>query len=407
MGTIEESWSKRRKVGVGTFSASDRMRELVTEVLNSGRISYGPMSMKFERLFARVHGCEYAILSNSGTSALYVALQAAKEVHDWEDGTEVIVPATTFVATANIVLHCRMKPVFVDVDPHYYNMNPDLIEATITEKTKAIIPVHLFGQAADMSKILPIATKHNLVVIEDSCETMFVTHNGKSVGSLGDIGCFSTYVAHLLVTGVGGISTTNNSDYAAKMRSLVNHGLMLEFLNPTDNFAPQPTPGRRFKFGSCGHSFRITELEAALGLAQIENDNYVRMLRLRQRNADHLTAGFSIVNRHYGDHLHLPEIAPHNTHAWMMFPIVLKTKDGGRTIVDKEPLMKWLNERGIETRDMLPILGQPCYEYLNREDYPVSDWIEKSGFYVGCHQDLTPDDIQYIVDMTREYYDRD
>lgn len=406
MGTLEESWSKHRKVGVGTFRATERMRELVNEVLESGRISYGPVSMAFEERFAELHQCKYAILSNSGTSALHVAIQALKELHEWADGDEVIVPATTFVATANIVLHCRLKPVFVDVDPMYYSLNPELFKKAITPRTRAVIPVHLFGQAAEMSKIVPIAVKQGLLIVEDSCETMFATHQGKSVGAMGDIGCFSTYVAHLLVTGVGGISTTNHPEYAAKMRSLVNHGLLLEHLNPTNNFAPQPTPGRRFKFDTPGHSFRITEMEAALGLAQIEGDQYIHdNLRIRQRNANHLFAGLVIVNRHYGDQLHLPTVVPGNTHSWMMFPIVLRKTERGK-IVDKEPLMKWLNECGIETRDMLPILGQPAFSYLKRSDYPVSDWIEQSGFYVGCHQDIPPEDTQYIVDRISEYFDR-
>jgi len=402
MGTTEQSWKKYRQVGVGTFKATSRMKAMVTQVLDSGRISYGPLSMEFERRFAELHGCIYAILSNSGTSALQVALQAMKELHRWEDGYEVIVPATTFVATANIVLHCRMRPVFVDVD---YSIDPSLIEQAVTKKTCVVIPVHLFGQAAEMNIINGIVDNLGIRVIEDSCETMFVKHFGRPVGSLGDIGCFSTYVAHMIVTGVGGISTTNDPQYAAKMRSLVNHGLELEHLNPDENFAPRPAPGRRFRFASPGHSFRITELEAALGLAQLENDEYLKMMRIRSRNADHLYAGLTIINRHYDDLLHLPTLASGNTHCWMMFPIVLRKTDDGQ-IVSKEPIMKWLNENGIETRDMLPILGQPAFSYLKREDYPVSDWIEQSGFYVGVHQDLEPDDIQYVVDRIGEFFDR-
>lgn len=194
-----------RTVGTGTFKTTEYMRNLVNQVLDSGRISYGPLSLAFEKRFAALHQCAYAILSNSGTSSLHVALQALKEIHNWGWG-QVIVPATTFVATPNIVTHNSMTPVFVDVDPVTYNLNPALLEAAITVDTRAIIPVHLFGQPANMTEIRAIADKHGLKIIEDSCETMFVKHGNQVVGSWGDIGCFSTYVAHLVVTGVGGVS---------------------------------------------------------------------------------------------------------------------------------------------------------------------------------------------------------
>jgi CDP-6-deoxy-D-xylo-4-hexulose-3-dehydrase/perosamine synthetase len=377
------------------------MVELVNQVMTSGRISYGPMSAEFERRFGEMHDCCYTILSNSGTSSLMVALQALKELHGWADGDEVIVPATTFVATSNIVLHCRMQPVFVDVDPETYNMDPEKIDEVITSRTRAIIPAHLFGQPANMGRIRVIAAACQLKIIEDSCETMFVRHGDHPVGSLGDIGCFSTYAAHLLVTGVGGLGITNNPDYAARMRSLVNHGLSIDNLNSGKNFAPRPMAGRRFRFDSCGHSFRLTEFEAAVGLAQLETVD--EMLRIRGRNARHLTAGLEhTVNAHYGNPLRTPRIAEGNEHAWMMYSIVLNPVRGQAP--DKEPLMKYLNECGIETRDMLPILGQPLYRYLDPNTYPVSKWILNSGFYIGCHQGLESEDIQYVVETIEEFY---
>jgi dTDP-4-amino-4,6-dideoxygalactose transaminase len=377
-----------RHIGVGTWRASDRAYELIRQVLDSGRISYGPLSLEFEQRFAALHDCQYAILSNSGTSSLQVALQAMAEARGWGAGGQVIVPATTFVATANIVIHNRMRPVFVDVDQATYNINPELIERAITPWTRAIIPVNLFGQPANLAAVRAIADRHGLAVIEDSCETMFVTHHNRPVGSWGDIGCFSTYVAHLLVTGVGGLATTNDPDLAARMRSLVNHGLTLDCLNPGANFSPQAAPGRRFRFGSTGHSYRITEMEAALGLAQL--NDVPQMLAARRRNARHLAQGLANINAHYADTFQLPVTAPGNEHAFMMFPIVLRRGD-------KESLMAHLNAHGIETRDMLPILGQPVFKYLTAADYPVSANIVQNGFYVGCHQDLTPEDIRFMV----------
>lgn len=402
MGTI----LKPRPVSVGTFHSTDRMKTLVWTALDSGQISYGSLSKEFERQFAQLHGCHYAILSNSGTSSLQVALQALKEAHNWQDGDRVIVPATTFVATANIVRHNRLMPVFVDVDPLTYNIDvehvAEVLEGGDSPFIKAIIPVHLFGQPADVQGLRQVIGTRNIKIIEDSCECMFATHHGRPVGSLGDIGCFSTYVAHIIVTGVGGIATTNNPDYAARMRSLVNHGLDINQLNPDDNFSPQPTPGRRFRFCSYGHSFRITELEAALGLAQLENIGEI--VGIRQRNARHLSAGLKIFNQHHDYPLQLPTLLDSNTRVPMMYPIVVNRKDG--QIVDKEPLIAWLNAHQIETRDMLPILGHPIYNWLSVKSYPVSHWLERSGFYVGCHQSMTSEDCQYVVQTIQEFYER-
>lgn len=388
-----------RTVGTGTFKTTEYMRNLVNQVLDSGRISYGPLSLAFEKRFAALHQCAYAILSNSGTSSLHVALQALKEIHNWGWG-QVIVPATTFVATPNIVTHNSMTPVFVDVDPVTYNLNPALLEAAITVDTRAIIPVHLFGQPANMTEIRAVADKRGLKIIEDSCETMFVKHGNQVVGSWGDIGCFSTYVAHLVVTGVGGLATTNVPEYASKMRSLVNHGLTMENLNPGENFSPRPMLGRRFTFDTTGHSYRLTEFEAAVGLAQLQD--YEQMLALRRRNARHLSAGIKLLNESYGDWFQAPETAEGNEHAWMMYPIVLKR--GGE--IDKYALTQHLNSAGIETRDMLPLLGQPAFKFLASYNFPVSARLVTHGFYVGIHQGLDPDDIQYIIDGLGSWADK-
>jgi perosamine synthetase len=375
-----------KQIGVGTFTATDAMRERVIRVLDSGRLSYGDQSKELERRFAAMHESKFAVLSNSGTSSLQVALQAMKELHGWEDGDEVLIPAVTFVATANIVLHNRMTPVLVDIDPLYYEMDETLIESAITDRTRAIIPVHLFGQACNMSAITAIAQEHNLVVIEDSCEAMFVSHEGKRVGAWGDIGCFSTYVAHLLTSGVGGLATTSNPDYAMKMRSLVNHGRDGIYFEAGANHAELVS--KRFSFDSIGHSFRITELEAAIALAQL--DGWEGMLAARNRNANYLIEHLD------SEHLQLPTKRPNTEHAWMMFPLVVLDP------IDKWDLLNYLEEHGIETREMLPLTNQPCYAW-NESDYPVAAWVNRFGLYLGCHQGLTTDDLNYIVECLRSY----
>lgn len=388
---------KYMKVSTGSFVATPRTRELIKEVLDSGIIGYGSKSRELEREFARIHDSSYGTLSNSGTSSLHIALQTLKEIHRWDNGDEVIVPATTFVATANIVKHNKMTPVFVDVDPDYYGIDTTEIEDKITDRTRVIIPVHLFGQSCNMTEVMRIAQEYELKVIEDSCETMFVTHKMPEkhlpVGSIGDIGCFSFYVAHLLVAGVGGIAITDNSDYSAKMRSLVNHGLQIDNLNLDMNNSPQPMIGREFKFDSLGHSFRITEFEAAVALAQL--DTHKSMINSRQKNGRHYTSSLKLINKSHDPNFYQSaQIMEGNEHAFMMYPIVL-----GQHLDKKyKPfLTKFLNDAGIETRDMLPILNQPAYSYLSNRDYPVSQWLIENGFYVGCHQYLTTEHIQHVL----------
>jgi len=392
---------EHRNVPVGALKITEKAKQYVNQVLDSNRLSYGPFLQKFERDFAHIHECKFGLVSNSGTSSLQIALQALKELHDWQDGDEVLVPAVTFIATSNIVLHNRMLPVFVDIEPDYYEIDPALIEAKITPRTRAIIVVHLFGQPCDMDPIQAIAQKYNLNIIEDSCETMFARYKGKMVGNLGDIGCFSTYIAHLLTTGVGGLSTTNNPDYAIKMRSLLNHGrdsiyISIDDDDSTDEATMHEIIAKRFAFVSVGHSFRITEMEGALGVAQLETKD--EMIQKRKANATYLTKQLRL----FENHLQLPKIRPETDHVFMMYPLVLKHEP-------KRKMVQFLEKYGIETRDMLPLICQPIYKKMfniQEGQYPIADWVNANGFYVGCHQELTREDLDHIVTVIDAYYNR-
>lgn len=387
-----------RQIAVGTFKTTSRMREYVNDVLDSGRLSYGDYSRVLERQFALMHNSDYAVLSNSGTSSLQVALQALKELRGWQDGDEVIIPAITFVATANIVIQNNMTPILVDIDPDYYAIDMSKIEQAITLKTRAIIPVHVFGQPCDMATLRVIANVHRLAIVEDSCECMFVSQHGKRIGAWGEIGCFSTYIAHLLTTGVGGIAVTNNKVLAEKMRSLVNHGrdgvyISIDDDDNLDNGQRKEIIAKRFNFESIGHSYRITELEAALGLAQLEDIEM--MIAQRQANAVYLTKLLQPLE----SYIQLPCVRMHTEHSWMMYPMVLRSEN-------KDSLTAYLEAHGIETREMLPLITQPCY--LGRwdaRDYPIADWVNRCGFYVGIHQGLTPSDLDYIAEMLGAYFE--
>ncbi len=390
------------QIGVGCADISKKEKQYVADVLQNERLSYGPYTKKFEEEFAKAHGCTYSIFVNSGTSALRIAVAALKEVEGWKDGDEVLCPAVTFVASSNVIIMNSLKPVFVDVDSKTYNIDPKKIEERITKKTKAIMVVHLFGQPADMDLILKIAKKYKLKIIEDSCETMFVNYNGKPVGSFGDISCFSTYVAHLLVTGVGGFSCTSNPKYAEVMKSLANHGRDGIYLHIDDdkNLSKQglfQVVSRRFRFVRLGYSFRATEMEAALGVGQMERRGQI--MKARQKNAAYLLKKLNPFEKY----LQLPWHSPKTEHSFMMFPIVIK-KDAG---FQKNDLVMHLEELNIETRDMLPLLNQPVYKKLFgdiEKNYPVAQWVNDNGFYVGCHQKLTKKEMDYMVAVFEDFF---
>lgn len=386
-------------IGVGTYKVTDKARKYVNDVLSSERLSYGPFTQKFERSFAAAHQSRFAVMTNSGTCCLMIALAALKNRHGWQDGDEVIVPAVTFIATSNIVLQLNMKPVFVDVESTYYELDPSKIEAAITPRTRCIIPVHLFGCPCEMDKIMDIARKHNLRVIEDSCESMFVKYKGTSVGAFGDIGCFSTYVAHILTTGVGGLCTTSDTDLAVNLRSLMNHGRDSIYLNIDDDKNKTKEElemiiQRRFSFVQMGYSFRATELEGALGLAEFEI--HEDMMSKRWQNGMYFIEKL----KKWDKYIQLPTVRPEAGHSFMMFPIVLRDES-------KAKFVNFLEEHGIETRDMLPLINQPYYKKIfniNEDDYPVAKWVNNNGFYIASHQGLTETEKEYIVSVFGAYF---
>ena len=386
---------------VAGFTLGARERGNLARVIASGRISYGPFSRRFEREFARAHGCAHAVFVNSGTSALHLAVAALKERHGWKDGDEVLVPAVTFVATANVVLHNNLTPVFVDVHPRTYDMDPALIEARLTRRTRAIMPVHLLGLPADMGPILKIARRRKLRVIEDSCETVFAKYRGRPVGSFGDAACFSTHASHYIVTGVGGLVTTNDAALAVRLRSLANHGrdpayLDIDAARGKTGRALREIVARRFRFTALGHSFRATELEAALGVAQLERR--AELSRARLKVAARLTARLSGLQ----DVLQLPAVPEGREHVFMMYPLVVRR--GG-----KRGLVEFLESRGVETRDLLPLLNQPVYRRLFGDlerRYPVARHLNRSAFYVGCHPRMTAADADYVAERIHEFFGR-
>jgi dTDP-4-amino-4,6-dideoxygalactose transaminase len=391
----------RRQIGVGGFRINERAVELVTEVLHSNRLTPGPMMSRFEAELAALHGCRFGLMLNSGTGALQMALAALKEKHDWEDGDEVLVPALTFIATSNVVLYNGLVPVFVDVEPEYYTIDPTKIEARITPRTRAIMPVHIGGLPCDMDPILDIAHRYGLRIVEDSCETMFTSYKGRPVGSFGDIGCFSTYAAHMITTGVGGLCTTSDPELIVLLKSLMNHGRDSIYIRMDDDQDVQGSElfrvaNSRFSFIRLGQSFRCTEMEAAVGLAQFEE---------RETLCAHRKRIVGLLNEELGDlqeHLQLPKPRPGAEHGYMFYPLVIRNPSVGRA-----ELIWHLENQGVETRYLLPLINQPIYRRLFGnldEQYPVAARLNETAFYIGCHPDMTEDDAMYVGECFRSFF---
>lgn len=392
-----------RKIGLGCADIDDLAKEYVAEVLETGRLSSGPFTRRLELMFGSLHSSRFAIFCSSGTSALRASIACLKEVDEWAPGSEVIVPAITFVATANVVIDHGFVPVFCDVDPRTYNIDATKIEELVSDRTRAILPVHLMGLPCDMDPILEIAARHGLRVVEDSCESMFVTYKGRPVGSFGDIACFSTYVAHLLTTGVGGFALTNDSKLSVVLKSLFNHGRDGIYTRIDDDDSKSGSEllelvQRRFHFIRPGYSSRSTEMEAALGLAQIER--WREMIQARQYNAEYLSKGLADL-----DHcLQLPFKPSVCEHAYMMYPITVKSEYSD--VLPKADFTLHLEEHGIETRDILPLINQPFYveRFGNLEArLPVARWINHNGFYLACHQQVEEPDLDFMVDTIRSF----
>jgi dTDP-4-amino-4,6-dideoxygalactose transaminase len=269
------------------------------EVLEKGRLtdaSYqgGERVRELESKLRSLVGVKYAVAVNSGTAALQSSLAAI----GIKGGDEVIVPSFTFVATAGVVLALGAKPVFVDIGEDY-NIDPQLIVKAITKRTKALIPVHLYGYPADMGEISEIASKHSLMVVEDAAESLGAEYRGRQTGSLSDLGCFSMYGTKVATSGEGGAVTTNNRELADKVRMIRNHG-MVHGNDPR----------------VLGYNFRMQEIPAAIGSVQL--DKLKGFLQVRRRNADYLSE--RIANK---EGVRLTQTAGDRTHAWYLYTLYL------------------------------------------------------------------------------------
>jgi len=393
------------RIPFGTITITDKSKVLVNEILNSKRLSNGKYVREFEERFAQLIGVNNAVAVSSGTDALVLALATLYEDKKVKRGDEIIVPALSFVATGNAVLHAGFTPIFVDVDKKTLNIDIEKIEKKkITEKTRAILAVHLMGKPADMDSINKLAMKYNLIVIEDAAEAHGAMYYNKKVGTLGDISAFSLYVAHIISTIEGGIILTKNEKTAEVLRSLRAHGRACKCQTCILNVASKSCE-KRFLYGTdirfiterIGYSSKMNELEAAIGLGNL--DLYEEILKKRRNNLMFLLNGikkfddclYSIEEESY------EKIGPH------ALPIILKEN----AYFLRDDLAKYLNHNEIDTRNLFSSIPTQCdgYEFLGYHlgDFPNAEYIGNNAIHIGVHQDLKISDCEYILDTLKNF----
>ncbi len=364
-------------IPVNTPLITRESKELVSKALSEGWISSaGPYVEHFEAQFAKYLGVKHAISVNTGTAALHIALLAA----GIGVGDEVIVPAFTMAATWMAVMYTGAQPIFVDVDPIIFTLNPRLVESAITKRTKALMPVHIYGHPCDMDPIIAIAKQHQLLVIEDSAEAHGATYKGKLVGSIGHINAFSFYANKIITTGEGGMVTTDDDQLAARARSLK------DLAHSQD---------KRFIHNHLGYNYRMTSMQAALGSGQLKHIEEFITHKLHMANL--YAQGLAGIPG-----LTLPATRDWATHVYWMYAILI---DQAKFGMSKDALRAKLLERGVDTRDFFyPPRAQPVLQRakLTGGSYPVTETIAEQGCYLPSGLALSDQQIQTVIDTLRE-----
>ncbi len=365
-------FDKRMHLPIAETYFDDTEVKYVNECISSGWVSSsGKFITQFEKVFSDFLGTKHAVSCSNGTSALHLALKA----FDIGPGDEVIVPALTFIATASAVSHAGAKPVFVDSEVNYFNMDPNLIEGSITSKTKAIIPVHLYGHPVDMDPILDIARKHGFIIIEDAAEAHGALYKGKKVGSLGDAGIFSFFGNKVVTTGEGGMIATNSKKISNKIKLLRDHGM---------------DRSRGYWHPILGFNYRITNLQAALGVAQMEK-------------IDKIIHKKTVLAKNYSDQLKnipgvtIPKEARWAKHIFWLYTILI---DENKLGIKRDELIKKLKGNKIDARPtFIPMHQQPIFE--NGQKLPVAEKLSQQGLSLPSYVNIKEKDQFRICETIR------
>ena len=396
---------KKRKIPFGAITVTEKSRALIKQILETGRFSGGRYVREFEKKFSGLIGTKKAVAVSSGADAVALALAV---LYDFgvSRGDEIILPALSFVATGNAVLQAGFTPVFVDVTRETLNINPLLIEQVITEKTRAVLAVHLMGKPAQMDSVGEIARRHNLYVIEDAAEAHGAVYKGKNAGTIGDMAAFSLYVAHIITTVEGGIITTDREDFAEILRSLRSHGRACRcevcLLNTgsgycAKRFANDRGADIRFLFDRIGFSAKMNELEAAVGLGNLEI--YQQILAKRRQNLNLMRERF----RQFSQYLATVEEASDEKIGPHAFPIIVKKG----APFNRGELANHLTRNGIDTRDLFSSMPTQCpgFAFLGYRpgDFPEAEYVGKNGLHIGVHQEIEEADIDYFIETVKKF----
>jgi perosamine synthetase len=363
-----------RSIPLARPHIGERERELVMDVLRSDTLACGEMVPAFERAFAERVGTRFAVACSSGTAGLHVALDRL----DLGPGDEVLTSSFSFIASANVILHERATPVFADIDERTLNVDPAAVEAAITPRTRAIVPIHIFGYPCDIEAISRIAAEHGVAVVEDACEALGGTVAGRAVGTHGNPAVYGFYPNKQLTTGEGGMVTTDDEDVALELRSLVNQGR-------SDN-------GDWLVHQRVGFNYRMDEMSAAIGIAQLEKLDV--LLEARRRVAERYDEALGGI-----DGVELPYGGP-EPRSWFIY--FVRLAEG----LDRDAVAARLAARGVATRPYLPAIHlQPPYR--ERFGYvegmlPVTERVSRSTLALPFYVQLEDDDVAHVAASLRE-----
>ncbi len=371
-----EEPTRRSIIPVCEPSLTGNEMKYVQQAIETNWISSaGSFIREFEAKFAEAVGTRYGIACANGTVAMHLALATL----GLEPGDEVILPTFTMIATINAVTYCGATPVLVDSEPEYWQMDIHQVADKITPRTRAILPVHIYGHPVDMDPLMALAERHGIVVIEDAAEAHGARYKGRPCGSLGHAAGFSFYGNKIITTGEGGMITTNDRELARLAWNLRDHAFSTE---------------RHFWHKFVGFNYRMTNLQAAVGLAQVEQ--LATFVEARRRNAREYTARLQGIPG-----ITTPPEAPWATNVYWMYGILVDREAYG---MGRDELRKVLADHGIETRTFfIPMHCQPIYwQRFKGQRYPVAERLCRDGFYLPSASSLSRQEIEYITDVIRE-----
>lgn len=358
----------------------------VAETIRSGWLTTGPRAVRFERDFAEYVGARHALALNSATAALRLAVDAAGVA----PGDEVLVPTMTFAATANVVVHAGARPVLVDCLPDTLDIDPERVEAALTPRTRAILPVHFAGHPCEMDALHEIAERHGLAVIEDAAHAVPARYRGRQVGSISALTCFSFYANKTLTTGEGGMLTSDDEELLRRARLMSGHGI---------NKQPERSPERGawyYEIEDAGFKFNMSDIAAAMGLHQLRRCD--GLWERRKRCADLYAKGFADVPE-----LTLPHAAPHVQHAWHLYVIRL---DLEQLSISRQQFIEKLAAAGVGTGvHYIPLHLHPYHREAwgsRPEDCPVATDAAERIVSLPIYSRLGEADVEHVIDAVRE-----